>query len=111
MKNLTIVALGLMPLLSLHVAAQQTPSTQGAARGHNTTYKCHIILQNNIELVNDYRRLAPGHHQKLMKDLVGRQASPDGRQMIDIKEVKECVEVSQSFKSAQSRELDRLTLR
>ena len=107
--KLKIVAVFLLAVFSRSVLAEK--SVGNNKQDGLSTYKCHLLLANRAEVIRDYRRLPANYARKLQVDLVGKIASIDGNDKYPILEVKECVVASGAFRTAQGRELDRLTFR
>lgn len=105
----SIVSIFFFVALSNHAWAAQ--SNGKAKEKELSAYKCHLLLASRDEVVKDFRRLPANYERKLEVELVGKMASIKGNDKNLILEVKECVVASGSFRTAQSRELDRLTLR
>lgn len=107
--KLSIVAVFVLASFSHGVLAAKS---DGKAKEMDlSTYKCHLLLASRGEVIKDFRRLPANYAKKLQVELVGKTASINGNDKYAILEVKECVVTSGTFRTAQARELDRLTLR
>lgn len=109
MNSKILVCFALVSALPQLAFAKQ--GNEKAAKDVSSDYKCHVVLNNNSEVIKDYRWLPARYEKSLEKELMGKTASTNGHDKFSIVEVKECVLMKKSFSSLRSRELDKTTLR
>jgi len=107
MKQLMMIAC--ISLLSISVVQAKQQGSDKVQQLH--TYKCHLVLNDNREVIRDYRRQPKNQNGNLQRMLLNQQVAVEKGARLAIVEVVECVESDADFSKATSRELDRMTLR
>lgn len=114
-NNITILsiitaAIAILVVLSSPVIAQQAkPGTGKKAQLY--TYKCHLQLEDEREVIRDYRRQPRNVNGNLERLLAKEQVAVEKGKRLSIISVFECVEQQQSFSSNAAQKLDSITLR
>lgn len=107
MKQLMLIAC--IGLISISVAQAKQPGSNKMQQLY--TYKCHLVLDDNREVIRDYRRQPKNQNGNLQRMLINQPVAVEKGARFVIIEVVECVDMDTDFSSATSRELDRITLR
>ena len=107
MKQLMLIAC--IGLISISVAQAKQPSSNKMQQLY--TYKCHLVLDDNREVIRDYRRQPKNQNGNLQRMLINQPVAVEKGVRFTIVDVVECVDLDADFSKATSRELDRMTLR
>lgn len=102
-----LCGIALTVVFSFVVQAKQGQDKQSAMY----TYKCYMQLQDNREVIRDYRRQPKNQNANLEKLLSNQMVTVEKGQRLAIVNVLECVEFDKDFSNRKARELDKLTLR
>lgn len=101
---------GVALMLLLPVISQAKPGEEKVV-AKLYTYKCHLLLQDKREVIRDYWRQPKNHNGNLERMLLTEMVAVEKGKRLAITNVIQCVDVSDEFSKATSRELDRATLR
>lgn len=105
--KLTVLFLSLGVVLASPVIAQQAVAAKPAL----FSYKCHLTLSDDREVIRDYRRQPKNQNGNLERLLVKQQVVVEKNERRSIAQVHECVEKHAAFSQAKARKLDEETLR
>lgn len=105
--KLSVLCLSIGMMLGSPVLAQQATS----AKTGLFSYKCHLTLSDDREVIRDFRRQPKNRNANLERMLANQQVVVEKNRRMAIVQVHECVEKSSVFSQVKARTLDEETLR